>query len=130
MNKRKIGRPRKFESVEEFIDKAEQYFNDCETNNEPLTITGLCIALGTTRDVLMDYQNKQEYSNTIKYYKQIIENAYEKRLINRGNSGDIFALKNFGWQDKQEIVQTTNNKADLSGLTTEQIQELLKEEKW
>lgn len=129
MNKRKIGRPRKFESVEEFIDKAEQYFNDCETNNEPLTITGLCIALGTTRDVLMDYQNKQEYSNTIKYYKQIIENAYEKRLINRGNSGDIFALKNFGWQDKQEIVQTTNNKADLSGLTTEQIQELLKEEK-
>ncbi|KXK66847.1 hypothetical protein, partial [Christensenella minuta] len=31
-----------------------------------------------------------------------IENAYEKRLIGRGNGGDIFALKQFGWKDKQE----------------------------
>ena len=67
-----------------------------------MTVTGLALALETTRDVLIDYQGKDEYSNAVKKAKLKIENAYEKRLIGRGNGGDIFALKQFGWSDKQE----------------------------
>lgn len=97
------GRPKKFQSVEELQKKIDGYFLDCLTNDEPVTVTGLCLWLDTTRDVLMDYQNDDEFSYTIKKAKQRIEHAYEKRLIRRGNAGDIFALKQFGWTDKQEI---------------------------
>lgn len=97
------GRPKKFQSVEELQKKIDAYFLDCLTNDEPVTVTGLCLWLDTTRDVLMDYQNDDEFSYTIKKAKQRIEHAYEKRLIRRGNAGDIFALKQFGWTDKQEI---------------------------
>ena len=97
------GRPPKWSSPEELQKQIDKYFQECEANDEPLTITGLAMALDTYRDVLMDYQEKDEFSNTIKKAKQKIENAYEKRLIKYGRSGDIFALKNFNWTDKQEI---------------------------
>ena len=97
------GRPPKWSTPEELQKDIDKYFLECEANNEPLTITGLAMALDTYRDVLMDYQEKDEFSNTIKKAKQRIENAYEKRLIKYGRSGDIFALKNFNWSDKQEI---------------------------
>lgn len=97
------GRPKKFQSVKELQKKIDAYFVDCEECEEPVTLTGLCIWLDTTRETLMDYQEADEFSDTIKKAKQRIENAYEKRLIKRGNAGDIFALKQFGWTDKQEI---------------------------
>lgn len=97
------GRPKKFKSIKELQEKIDAYFVDCEEYEEPITLTGLCIWLDTTRETLMDYQEADEFSDTIKKAKQRIENAYEKRLIKRGNAGDIFALKQFGWTDKQEI---------------------------
>lgn len=109
------GRPPKWETPEQLQKEIDKYFEECKKNNEPLTITGLALALDTYRDVLMDYQNKDEFSNTIKRAKQIIENAYEKRLIQNGRSGDIFALKNFGWVDKQEVEAnvTANIEVDI-----------------
>lgn len=44
-----------------------------------------------------------------------IENAYEKRLINRGNGGDIFALKQFGWKDRQEQAVEVSGNMSLEG---------------
>ena len=105
------GRPPKWETPEQLQKEIDKYFLDCEANDEPLTITGLAIALDTYRDVLMDYQEKDEFSNTIKKAKQRIENAYEKRLIKYGRSGDIFALKNFNWTDRQEVE--ANIKANI-----------------
>lgn len=109
------GRPPKWETPEQLQKEIDKYFEECKKNDEPLTITGLALALDTYRDVLMDYQNKDEFSNTVKRAKQIIENAYEKRLIQNGRSGDIFALKNFGWVDKQEVEAnvTANIEVDI-----------------
>ena len=102
-NNKAVGRPPKWNTPEELQAEIDKYFEHCAKTKEPLTITGLALALGTFRDVLMDYQNKDEFSNTIKTAKLRIENAYEHRLIQNGRAGDIFALKNFGWKDKQEI---------------------------
>lgn len=102
MAKDKGGRPLKFKTVKALQDAIDKYFADCEEMGEPLTVTGLAIALKTTRETLMDYQEKDGYSDAVKMAKLKIENAYEKRLIARGNGGDIFALKQFGWTDKQE----------------------------
>jgi hypothetical protein len=110
----KVGRPPKWNTPEELQADIDRYFAECERTQEPLTITGLALALDTYRETLMDYQNKDEFSYTIKRAKQKIENAYEKRLIQNGRAGDIFALKNFGWKDKQEIEADVNSSVNIS----------------
>ena len=95
-----MARPLKFKSNKELQSKIAEYFKNCETKKIPVTISGLALFLNTTRETLMDYQEKDGFSDTIKKAKLMIENAYEIRLCLRGNSGDIFALKNFGWTDK------------------------------
>lgn len=111
----KGGKPLKFKTVEELQAKIDKYFTDCEETGEPLTVTGLALALDTSRNVLMDYQGKNGYSNAVIRAKMRIENAYEKRLINRGNGGDIFALKQFGWRDRQEQAVEVSGNMSLEG---------------
>jgi len=96
----RVGRPPKFETVDDFVAAAEAYL--IETPEEEWTVTGLALALGTTRETLDDYQNKQEFSDSVKRAKQYVQHAYEKSLRKNGRAGDIFGLKNFGWKDVQE----------------------------
>jgi len=98
------GRPLKFQSVEELQGKIENYFN--VTPKDEWTITGLALALDTSRETLINYENKDEYFDTIKKSKLIVENGYEIDLKKHGRPGTIFALKNFDWKDKSEIDQT------------------------
>ena len=102
-SKNPVGRPLKFQSVEAMQVLMDKYFD--ETPEEEWTVTGLALALGTYRDVLICYQEKDEFSNAIKTAKEKVHCSYEKSLKKRGNSGDIFALKNFGWKDTQDINQ-------------------------
>ena len=98
------GRPLLFKSVEELQAKIDEFF---DSEDEKLwTITGLALALDTSRETLMNYQDRPEYFATIKKAKDKVANAYERDLRRKGRSGDIFALKNFGWSDKQEIEHT------------------------
>lgn len=72
----------------------------------PYTITGLAIALDTTRDLLIDYEDKEEFSDTIKRAKEKIHNYVELRLFGANPAGIIFNLKNnYGWKDKSEVDQ-------------------------
>lgn len=132
MSKIHIGRPRKFKSPEELKESIEEYLN--ETPRDEWTITGLALALDTSRKVLLDYENMEEndlysdieeddrafFSNTIKKAKELIENSYEIDLKKSGRTGTIFALKNFGWKDSQQIDHTTKDKpiAILNGIST------------
>jgi len=68
------------------------------------TITGLVLYLGfADRQSFYDYEkNKPEFTCTMKRARSFIENVYEKLLQEGNPTGAIFALKNFGWKDKQE----------------------------
>lgn len=105
----KTGRPLKFATPELAQSKIDDYFNECDKKGIPYTITGLAMALDTDRLTLIKYEEKPDFIDAIKRAKTKIENAYELRLIEKGRSGDIFALKNFGWTDRQEIdnIETT-----------------------
>ena len=94
------GRPLKFQSVEELQERIDFYF--ANTPKEEWTITGLALELDTSRKVLMEYEEKEEFSNTIKRAKCKIENIYELRGWKNPSSMAIFALKNFDWKDKSE----------------------------
>lgn len=98
------GRPLKFANVAEFQIQADDYF--AKTPEAEWTITGLALHLDTFRDVLIDYQNKDEFSYAVKRAKQKVEMSYEKSLRKNGRAGDIFGLKNFGWRDKTEVDST------------------------
>lgn len=100
------GRPCKFKSVEEMQKAIDEYFNYCDENKKPYTVSGLAYALDTSRKVLLEYQEKDEFSNTIKKAKARIERFNEELLYSKDvpTVGVIFNLKNnYDWKDKQEI---------------------------
>lgn len=102
------GRPAKFKTEEELQNKIIEFFDYCKEEKEKPTITGLTLYLGfESRSSLDDYcKRKQVFSYIIKRAKLAVENSYELH----GETIDIFALKNMGWKDKQEIDQTVKYK--------------------
>ena len=98
-----MGRPLKWETVEEVQVLIDNYFKQCDKDKEPYTITGLALALDTSRETLCNYSKRENFFDTIRRAKGKVALEYEKRLVTRGNAGDIFANKNFGWTDKQTI---------------------------
>ena len=129
------GRPPLYETVEEMEAVIDKYFESCvpkilKDNDDhvlvnpkgypvmelnPPTLTGLALALGyCSRQSIYDNENKNDkFSYAIKKARLKCENFLEKYTL----SGDIpaaagiFALKNHGWSDKQEIDHTTKGQA-------------------
>lgn len=108
-SKMPVGRPLKFQTEEELKQQIDAYFND--TPKDEWTITGLALALDTSRKVLCEYEDKDAFSNTIKKAKLRVENGYEIDLKKSGRSGTIFALKNFDWKDQTHTDITSDGKA-------------------
>ena len=107
----KLGRPRKFETVEELQNAVNEYFQSCFEEDEngklwqarPFTVTGLSNALDVDRKTLLRYEKEFEepFRHTVKKAKNYIEQYNEERLaLNKNAVGIIFNLKNnFGWED-------------------------------
>jgi len=118
----KIGRPPKYETAEELQKAIEDYFENGITyrkvlvgphNNKKIkeipviTITGLVLHCGfCNRASFYKLEEQEEFLHTIKTARTFIEKEYEELLQNGGGSGAIFALKNFGWEDKTEVKNT------------------------
>jgi hypothetical protein len=100
-----VGRPRLIASPEDFNERAERYFE--ERADKPITVTGLALAVGlSSRESLDEYGRREEYSDCVKRAKARVQDAYEGRLWSNAPAGAIFALKNMGWSDKQELAHS------------------------
>ena len=120
------GRPAKYKTVEELEKAIEEYFmtkvpevrknadGEVMVDNKgmpiieinPPTITGLALHLGfCSRQSMYDYEERNdEFSYTIKKARLMCENFAEKMMLSGYSpAGYIFALKNYGWRDRQEI---------------------------
>ena len=94
-----------YETVEQLEEAIEDFFEQCD--DKP-TITGLAYWLGfESRQSFYAYEGKEQFSYTLKRARLRIESNYEKMLQKQSCAGAIFALKNFGWIDKQEIDHTS-----------------------
>ena len=74
-------------------------------------------ALGTNRQTLLNYEEKEEFFDTIKGAKAKIELFNEEMLYNKdvSTTGVIFNLKNnYGWKDKQEIEADVKNDVTIN----------------
>jgi hypothetical protein len=119
----------KFPTVEGLQSKIDAFFDSCyevdeETGKkvqvEPFTITGLALALDTSREVLMDIQNRvsegytKEHSDCLLRAKLKCHNYAEKQLFTaKSPQGSIFALKQYGWKDVQIVENTGPNGGPL-----------------
>jgi hypothetical protein len=119
------GRPAKYEDQEVLRVKIEEYFKKCPDTRSVYfegkefkipcpTITGLALYLGfCSRRSLYDYAEKLEFAHPIKSGITKVERMYETMLHGPSPTGAIFALKNFGWTDK--------DKTDVSGVVINQV---------
>ncbi len=134
------GRPLKFETVEDLEAKIDEYFSSkgwkkktvfSKKSNDyievdyfdPATITGLAVFLKTNRQTLINYEEKEDYFDTIKQAKAICEMHSEEGGL-RGDLNptmSIFSLKNnYGWKDKSESEVTGKDGTPLlTNLTVE-----------
>jgi hypothetical protein len=118
------GRPSTFETPEKLLSQVISYFDYCNESNEKATITGLTLYLGfSSRSSLDDYSSRsEEFSYIIKRSKLAVENSYELS----GQTIDIFALKNMGWTDKQEVIsRNVNYNSELTRDEIKKISETL-----
>lgn len=136
MEENKGGRPPMYETVEEMQEKIDAYFEECKgriltdgegntifdkygypliVDQKPLTVTGLALALGfNSRQTLLNYQDKEEFMDTITRAKTRIEQYAEERLFDKdGANGAKFSLANNfeGWKEKQHIDADVNGNA-------------------
>lgn len=139
-----VGRPPKWNSVEELQNQIEAYFLSLQDPDKPgvylrpPTITGLALALGTTRQTLLEYEGEVEgrdnkdkrFADAIKEAKVKCEQWVEENaMLGKANATfSIFNLKNnYGWKDKTEtelsnpdgnlktiIINKSNGSADQS----------------
>lgn len=111
MELRKVGRPLKIETPEQMVKILNDYFENTDENK--ITITGLCLALGLDKSTFYDYEKREGYKEIVNRARLIVENSYEISLRENGRTGDIFALKNFGWVDKQEQEITETRRYNI-----------------
>lgn len=124
--RREVGRPLKFQSVEELQKKIDLYFLSCEpqivdaedivngkvvmvkkwTERQPYTMAGLAMALGVNRETILTYTDRPEFSATIQAARIRVEQFAEKYLYSgKPTTGAQFALKNnHGYVDRAEIT--------------------------
>jgi hypothetical protein len=105
-----MARPPIFQTPDEFEAVADAYFEACkptgEHDGDMPTVNGLALALGMSRETLLRYADKPEFSDTVKRVRTRLEAAWERRLAGTACTGAIFWLKNQGWSDKTEQTVT------------------------
>jgi len=133
------GRPPFFETEQELQNKIDEYFATGmkvkkvivgkAPNNEVVelpvpTITGLAYFLGfESRQSFYDYEKIDKFTYTVKRARTLIEIEYETLLHSNNVAGAIFALKNFGWTDKQEIEHSGGLPITLPKLVFDDLNE-------
>jgi hypothetical protein len=109
------GRPPFFTNEEDLQEMIDSFFAESEILKEHPTISKLAYHLGfISRQSIYDYAEKVEFTYTIKRAILRIEMAYEQGLRNdRSPTGSIFALKNFGWEDKSSQDLNINGNVNI-----------------
>lgn len=98
-----MARPRKIKAPDEMDRMVDEYVAERFAAEKPVTLTGMILHLGLcSRSAFDEYEKRPEFLYSVKRAKAIIEDQYEQNLHAGNSTGSIFALKNFGWKDKQE----------------------------
>lgn len=108
MEKNKVGRPIKFNDINEFKQIIDKYFDECDETETGYSVEGLAVSLDTCRKTILNIEkdeDRPEFLHAIKKAKARINS----NLIDRASKGKtnvtmaIFLLKNnYKYRDEQE----------------------------
>lgn len=104
-------------SDEECAERLNEFFERMATTGEIPTVEKMCLALGTVRQTVHDWEHNctkgRARADMIKKAKEILA-SMDAEMVSEGKIPQvtyIFRAKNFfGMQDQQELVLTPNNK--------------------
>ena len=99
------------------IVKTTEKYETWVRRPEPPTVTGLSLHLGfCSKTSLYEYADKIEFMHPIKRAVSRIEKHHEIAIAHGDKcTGNIFALKNFGWKDRTEIDHNIKTEQPLFG---------------
>lgn len=107
------GRPPIFTDPKEMDRLVDEYVSLRREEEKPLLLTGMILHLGlSSRQSLDHYAERDGFCDSVKRAKMLVECQYEENLHTTASTGSIFALKNFGWKDKQETEISGEMKTD------------------
>jgi hypothetical protein len=114
------GRPKAFETAEEFEQKFIKYIEYCKENKRFANIAGFCAYCHIVRDTL--YAQKEYYSDTYTIVMDILE---DEVLQDNTYRAQLYLKNKFGYKDRQEVESTNTNhniNEDLENLPPEERQ--------
>lgn len=101
------GRPRIIGSPDEMDNLVDEFVALCLTKEKPVTLTGMILYLGlSSRESFDEYGRRQEFSDSVKRAKMIVECEYEQRLSGNSPAGSIFALKTSDGKTSRTLTRT------------------------
>lgn len=96
----------KYKTQEQLQAGIDKYFQKCDEDKRPYTMSGLALSLGIDRVTLINYGKSDLFFTLIKEAKDRVQAQLEENaLIGKGNATfTIFNLKNnYGWKDQVEV---------------------------
>lgn len=120
---------RLFDTPEQFTALADLYFADCEANKKHITWNGLALAVGCSDRNSLDRYRRGEHGQGFVGPTKAAIGRVQAYYEERGGSIGIFALKNFGWTDKQTVDNISSDGSmtpSKKELTEEEVIEELK----
>lgn len=113
-------------------DGIKKYLKVSIESLQPLTITGIALFSGASRDMLLNVSARSTKKNPIpgefSFLKEVVGfvEMYNEYAVHKKQNpaGPIFILKNFGWKDKIEI-EASSTQGALSEQEREETQKRL-----
>lgn len=96
----------KYKTQEELQAGIDKYFEKCDEEKRPYTMSGLALSLGIDRVTLIRYGDRDLFATQVKEAKDRVQAQLEENaLMGKGNATfTIFNLKNnYGWKDQVEV---------------------------
>lgn len=122
----------KYKSKKKLQEGINNYFEKCDKDNRPYSMSGLAYHLGIDRVTLINYGKTESYFTLIKDAKDRVQAQIEENaLCGKGNATfSIFNLKNnYGWKDETSVnVEKETPSVEIKVVDNSNLESVLYEE--
>lgn len=111
------GKILKYPDPKVMLEIGLAYIEKQKQSKEPILYSGLLLALDISRETFGDYEQRETHSAVVKRLKLEVQRFIEHQAY-KGKSPifPIFALKNFGWTDTQQLQVEAKEPMSISWL--------------
>lgn len=124
--KNRVTHRKIYETQDQLMEAVNGYFESMDKQCMPYTISGLCLAIGYSREMLLRRCYDPSIGSILMQARLIVEQQHELQILTTNRTtGPIFALKNLGWSERAfldiGISASTPDNADALKWTVEVI---------